>query len=264
VLPVKSPVPAAARKRLAWFHADLRRRIRRFEARLARAADDKMLLAEVRAACAALPPIARADEIHGTLRSTAAGRTARVAIDRALADRRLPPDLAAWIAWVALHGESLVRLLAADYREERVGPHARHVREPVTGDKYLEIRVPAEWTAKTIVAALPYLRDPSIFSGVEPPSDTSGGRPQAVTPEEALELARRFDAQLAPTLGGKRLAVKTWLAKWDRWLARESGDAPRPRAAWLWRTTVKAAVETGTFVPAALEVGRVRRLRRSG
>jgi hypothetical protein len=192
---------------------------------------------------------------------TGPGRRAAATIGRLLVERRMPAELATWVAWVALSGENAAELLAADYREEKVGGHARQVREPVTGDTYLEIRVPAEWSTRSIVAALPYLRDPTIFPGVVSP-DGAGGRPRHVESDDALDFARRFDAAAAK-LSGKRLSVKVWLGRWQTWLDAELGDAPHPKAAYLWRTAVKAAVEDGTFVPVTLEARRARRLRRS-
>ncbi len=253
--------PRARKGTLHWFHADLGRRLDAFEDRLAEIGRDTGLLVEVRAALAGVPVRCRPERLSATLRRSRGGREAVTAIRRILTARSLPHELMAWIAWVVLSGESLP-VLAADYREERIGPHANPTVELVTGDAYLTIRVPADWSGNTIVAALPYLRNPSIFPGVPPAEDVIGGRPRAIDPAEAVDLAHRFDERLARSGEEGKHIVKTWLARWEQWLTAELGPGPRPKARWLWRTAIRPAIERGEFAPKALEARSVGRLRR--
>jgi hypothetical protein len=71
-VPQPTSTPAVAQQRLAWFHAALRRRIRRFEARLAGVAAAERLLDAVRRACSSLSPMTRTDDLPSEFRRTLA------------------------------------------------------------------------------------------------------------------------------------------------------------------------------------------------
>jgi hypothetical protein len=130
--------------------------------------------------------------------------------------------------------------------------------EPVKGQRQVVLRVPADWSGRRAMDWARYVHSktrPTTRSGT-PLAQHRGGRLCKVTHIEAIEVARRFDTQLAAQRleqrRARRLPRKLWIVEFDSWL-KDGDEARFGTASSMWKLHLRSAIVGGELALASLD-----------